>query len=194
MADANSVTFWKEIAAKYKDRPSILFELYNEPHDVSWDVWLSGGVAFTAAGMQQLYAAVRGTGANNIVIAGGLAWASDLSGVAAHAIQGTNVVYNAHIYDTGSSTPPAGGWASGWDHNFGSLSAAYPLISTEFGTMDCSTTFVSQLIAYFDSHRMSWTAWAWYPGGCSFPAIVSDWNGTPAMGMGQTVQQALLGY
>ena len=62
----------------------MLFELYNEPHDVSWRVWKSGGDAgdgCQAVGMQQLYDAVRATGAENLVIIGGLDWAYDLSGV-----------------------------------------------------------------------------------------------------------------
>ena len=74
------------------------------------------------------------------------------------------------------------------------LNASNTVIATEFGVSDCSTTYVSQLIAYMNSHGMSWTSWAWYPGGCGFPAITSDWTGTALSGMGQTVQQALLAY
>ena len=35
----------------------ILFELYNEPHDVSWAIWRNGGGVsdFVAVGMQALY-------------------------------------------------------------------------------------------------------------------------------------------
>ena len=43
MPDRNSLTFWKDVAEIYKDHPAVLFDLYNEPHDVSWDVWLKGG-------------------------------------------------------------------------------------------------------------------------------------------------------
>jgi len=84
MADTNSITFWSELAAVYKNDGRVLFELYNEPHDVSWSVWKSGGATgagWTAAGMQQLYDAVRGAGADNLVIAGGLSYAYDLSSV-----------------------------------------------------------------------------------------------------------------
>ena len=85
MADTNSVTFWSEVAARYKDDGRVLFELYNEPHDVTWT---SGRTAarpasgWEAVGMQQLYDAVRAAGAENLVIIGGLDWAFDLSGVA----------------------------------------------------------------------------------------------------------------
>ncbi len=43
MPDRNSVAFWKDVAAAYKNHPAVIFDLYNEPHDVSWDVWLKGG-------------------------------------------------------------------------------------------------------------------------------------------------------
>ncbi len=40
MADQNSVTFWADVANKYKGDGRVIFELYNEPPDVSWDVWV----------------------------------------------------------------------------------------------------------------------------------------------------------
>src|SRR5262249_52406435 len=92
MADTNSITFWTDVAGKYKGDGRVLFELYNEPHDIIWDVWQNGGPSgdgFTVAGMQQLYDAVRGAGADNLVIVGGINWAYDLTGVTTgHRIQG----------------------------------------------------------------------------------------------------------
>ena len=51
--------------------------------------------------MQELYDVVRtrdGAGADNVVIAGGIGWAFDLSGVASHRIQGYNIMYATHPY------------------------------------------------------------------------------------------------
>ena len=101
MADDNSLTFWSEVATRYKGDGRVLFELYNEPHDVSWGVWKSGGddgVGWHAAGMQQLHDAVRAAGAENLVIVGGLNWAFDLSGVPRSRISGHNIVYATHPY------------------------------------------------------------------------------------------------
>jgi hypothetical protein len=190
MADANSILFWQGVAAAYKQDGRVLFELYNEPHDITWDVWLNGGNAgdFTAAGMQQLYDAVRSTGAQNIVIAGGLNWAYDLSGVATHPIQGQGIMYATHPYDQNNWKPP-----SSWDANWGYLTATYPVIITEFGSFDCSTSYASQLIDYADAHGASWTAWAWYVSGCDFPSLITDWAGTPSP-PGQAVKDALARY
>ena len=37
------VAFWKDAAIRYKDNPAVLFELFNEPHGISWQVWRDGG-------------------------------------------------------------------------------------------------------------------------------------------------------
>ncbi|MEP7120882.1 MAG: cellulase family glycosylhydrolase [Byssovorax sp.] len=190
MADQNSITFWSEVAAKYKSDGRVLFELYNEPHDVPWDVWRSGGASgdgFTAAGMQQLYDAVRATGADNLVFIGGLDFAFDLSGVPAHRVQGYNIVYASHPYDYANKQPGT------WDKAWGFLAATDPVALTEFGTFNCSTGYYSQLIQAADAKKVSWTAWAWYPGGCGFPSIINDWSGTPSE-PGKIVKAALLGY
>jgi hypothetical protein len=44
-----------------------------------------------------------------------------------------------------------------------------------------------------DAHAAGWTAWAWYPGGCAFPALIDDWSGTPSA-TGTIVRAALQGH
>jgi len=191
MADQNSVTFWGEVAARYHNDGRVMFELYNEPHDIPWATWRDGGPVdgYQATGMQQLYEAVRATGAQNLVLIGGVNWAFDLSGVANHRIDGYNIAYATHPYDVGGRTP------STWDHNWGYLTRTDPVVVTEFGnaTGSCATAYSDALIKYADSYGASWTAWAWYPGGCKFPAIIDDWNATPSPS-GNVVKAALLGY
>jgi aryl-phospho-beta-D-glucosidase BglC (GH1 family) len=193
MADQNSKQFWSEVAAKYKDDGHVLFELYNEPNKISWDVWLNGGIVdgYTAVGMQALYGAVRGTGADNLVIAGGLNWAFNLSAVEASPIDGYNILYAAHPYDKSDDAPNV------WETSFGYLGSQdiAPVILTEFGDPNtkCTGAWDSSLIAYADARHISWTAWAWYPSGCSFPALISDWSYTTTV-QGDVVKAALLGY
>jgi hypothetical protein len=192
MADANSITFWKSVAEFYKDDGRVLFELYNEPHDITWEVWLNGGDAggFTAVGMQQLYDAVRSTGANNIVIAGGLDWSYDLSGVPTHRIQGQNIMYATHPYSRGNWKP-----VSSFDAKWGFVTATDPVIVSEFGdnVAECTFDYTAAVIAYADRCGASWTGWAWYPGGCTFPSLINDWAATPTA-MGQVVKDALTRY
>lgn len=188
MADQNSILFWQQVATKYKDDGRILFELYNEPHDITWDVWRNGGPSgdgFNAVGMQQLYDTVRATGANNLVILGGVHWAYDLSGVPSHAITGHNIVYATHLYNFPDKLPPA--WAQAW----GFLTDTYPVFITEFGNvMSCDPDYSSDVVDYAATRGLSWTAWAWYVGGCEFPSLITDWSGTPSP-EGQVVRAAL---
>src|SRR5262249_39639046 len=74
MADANhSRAFWTSVANAFKGDPTgVVFDLYNEPHDISWQCWRDGvscsGVSFQVAGMQSLVNAVRATGATNLIV------------------------------------------------------------------------------------------------------------------------------
>jgi endoglucanase len=214
LPDADSVTFWQQAAKTYASYPNVLFELYNEPHPLGaslsalWRCWRVGCpvvndtsyelvcncqqlYSYQGVGMQDLVDAVRGVGANNLVLVGGTNWGFDLSGVPIQPLTGTNIVYDTHPYPyNGKNT------VSEWDAAFGELSATYPIISAESGEYDCQSTFLSQLIPYFDAHHISWLAWAWFVGGnpCNFPQLVTDYNGTPASAMGTYIYQTLLGY
>jgi endoglucanase len=192
MADVNSLTFWSQLAARYRNDGRVMFELYNEPHNVSWRIWKFGGETsdgFQAVGMQQLYETVRSTGAQNLVIIGGLDWGYDLSGVPANRIDGYNIVYSTHPYNNSPERLPGR-----WDQYWGFLTLSDPVIVTEFGDMgDCSAEFNAQLVSYADAHAAGWTAWAWFPGGCTFPGLIDDWAGTASLS-GTVVRDALRGY
>src|SRR5262249_45945188 len=69
-----------------------------------------------------------------------------------------------------------------------------PVIVTEFGDTSpaCSAAYGTDVIAYADAHEAGWTAWGWFPAGCSFPALIDDWQATPSP-IGAVVRTALLG-
>jgi endoglucanase len=193
MADANSLTFWSQVAARYANDGRVLFELYNEPHDVSWSVWKSGGDSgsgWHVVGMQQLYDAVRTAGANNLVVIGGLDFAYDLSEVPGNRIAGYNILYATHTYNNSSEKAP-----SSFGLYWGNLTKTDPVIVTEFGDFGtaCSPKYNADVVKYADAHFASWTAWAWYPGGCGFPSLITDWMGT-ASAAGAVIKAALAGY
>jgi len=191
MADSNSITFWQQVAAKYKGDGRVMFELYNEPQIIPWNVWRNGGTVdgWNAAGMQQLYDAVRGAGAENLVFIAGINWAFDLSGVASNRISGNNIVYVTHPYDEN------GKQQNNWDSAFGGLTSTDPVMATEFGnTMSCDTSYVQKLIPYMDAHGMSWAGWAWYVSSCNFPSLINSWGVDSPSPSGQIVKMALLSY
>jgi hypothetical protein len=134
-----------------------------------------------------MYAAIRSVGAEHTVIVGGLNWAFDLSGIATHALDGYNIAYATHPYDYD------GKQIGDWPAAFGFAASKYPIIMTEFGQYCATNTYVADLMNYVESLGIHWTAWAWYVQGCAFPSIISDWNGTPYPGVGETVKRYMAG-
>jgi hypothetical protein len=205
MPDDNSTTFWHDVATHYANNSAVLFGLYNEPHDGSWSVWENGGTVtegstqYHTPGMQALINTVRATGANNIVVAGGLSWSANdsgvLSGYALSDTTGNGIVYDAHVYP----------WTGNWDTDFGNVSNTYPVLAGEVGappdndpnfswagSYPSDRTWMPSVLTYLDSHNVSWTAWAFYPG--DLPGLISDWNYTPTSYFGQYIYSRLLSY
>ena len=172
-----------------------MFELYNEPHDVELERLEAAAPtrkAGTAVGMQQLYDTVRATGAENLVVIGGLNWAYDLSGVPANRIAGYNIVYATHPY-----TDPAGparrrtGTRLGLpDRDRSGRSRPSSAIS---GRRPARTDYSAQLIRTPTRTSRAGPRGPGIPGGCTFPALIDDWAGTPSP-TGTVVKAALLGY
>jgi hypothetical protein len=207
MPDQNSVPFWKEVAAVYKNHPAVIFDLYNEPHDVSWDIWQKGGTVadknqktgdrkkFEAAGMQTLLDSVRATGAKNVVIVGGLDWSYDLSGfLKGRALpdpNGNGVIYANHAY------PFKGDTVERWLEKMEKAAKTLPLIVSEFGSDPrggagrTGEQWVRQVLQVLEDHQWAWTAWDLHPH--ASPCLVSDWKYTPTPHFGVWVKQVLAG-
>jgi hypothetical protein len=81
------------------------------------------------------------------------------------------------------NSPKAGGWSTYVlpMNQFG------PLIATEFGTFDCSSSFVKTLLKYMTQNQISYTAWALWPqdsggpgglGACGYPSVMTPVPGS----------------
>jgi hypothetical protein len=218
---AEHVAFWKDVATKYKNHPAVIFELFNEPHGTSWEIWRNGGFVadkdtpaeednfltpeekalntrgFHAVGMQALVDAVRGVGAKNIVVAGGLDWAYDLSGIArGFALDekgGNGLMYATHIY--------AG--KRDWQGKVLVIADKYPIMVSELGantkkfdfmpaeSQEDAATFVPRILGFIQQHKFHWTAFSLHPG--SAPVLISDWKYTPTPEWGALAKRALAG-
>ncbi|HYX50709.1 MAG TPA: cellulase family glycosylhydrolase, partial [Ktedonobacteraceae bacterium] len=207
MPDSDSVRFWKRVATLYSSYSNVLFELFNEPHPGPWSCWATPCTitndtswvsdcvctqtfTYQSVGMQALVDAVRGAGTTNLVLVGGMDWGYDLSQIATYPITDTNVVYDTHPYPYNGKQP------ANWDASFGNISNSYAVISAESGEYDCGTSYMSQLLSYFDAHRIGWISWSWVSAGsiCKYPQLITDYSGMPAAQMGIFIYQYLRGY
>lgn len=212
MPDQNSVVFWNNVATTYKNHPAVLFDLYNEPHDVTWDIWRKGGrvtersrdrrtgttteTTYQAVGMQTLLDTVRATGARNVVVAGGLDWSYDLSGILAGRSlsdpKGNGVIYANHAY------PFKGDTVEQWIAKMETATKTLPVIVSEFGsepgrsqTAETSEHWVRRVLQVLEDRQWDWTAWDLHP--AAGPRLISDWNYSPTPYFGAWVRQALAG-
>lgn len=189
MANKASLRFWKEVAQEYKGFGTVLFELYNEPVNISKHTWLHGDATY--AGYQALYDAVRSTGAKNICIFNGLDYGYDLSFVNQNfEVKGTNLIYGSHPYNEKGDANYMGSGGS-FAQNFAGVINRYPLIFTEFGVNESSyfptgyQAVYERIIQYAVSNHISYTGFAWWveqnnPN--TFPALIKDFKGTPLNG------------
>lgn len=209
--------FWTDVANHYKDHPGVIFELFNEPHDLTWDVWKNGGpvtdkkksdsnavtenseklTTTHCIGMQALVDAVRNTGAQNLIIAGGLDWSYDLSGIlqgyALDDRHGNGIMYSTHCYP----------WKSGWQKAFLDAAEKYPVFIGEVGCEiepmpfipknlhEDPYTWAPDILGAIQQHHLNWTAWSFHTR--SSPRVLLDWDYTPTPFWGAFVKQALAG-
>lgn len=177
----HSVAFWDSVAREFRDNPGVMFELYNEPHDVSWQCWRDGcdmPGGWRAAGMQQLLDTVRATGATQPVIATGLDWGGDLSGWLAHHPHDPagQLVAGWHQYDFGGCMA-----VSCWESNVLPVARQVPVVATEVGQTDCGSDYIVSMLRWLDSHGISHLTWTWNDwDGCGGPALLTDYDGTPS--------------
>lgn len=189
MASADhSPLFWTEVATAFKNDPHVLFDLYNEPHDVSWSAWHSGGGSY--AGMQQLIDAVRATGATNIVVASGLDWGNDLSGWLANrpTDPAGNLVAGWHAYQFNPVNTQAK-----WDAIIAPVAAQVPVLCSEFGDHACNPGYLSALMSWCDSKNVGYIAWTFQPdpgNSCTSIQLITARSGTPSQ-YGQPIHDHL---
>jgi endoglucanase len=234
MADAAlAPTFWDSVARRYGSNPLVAFDLFNEPQYLApYDstdgagtktysigyraqIWHDGGLVrshlpgnppYLAAGMQQLYDAVRATGATNLVFVSGTRpqpdgigslspGGYDLRVAANDPLTGTNIVYASHPYygPNCTTTPSDLGTAAM------AVASTAPTMFTEFGTA-CSNgllgaQYIQNVISYANSHGIGYVAYQWesYYATSSYGLYASNSGYSPSI-IGQPVHDDLLSH
>jgi endoglucanase len=216
----HSQDFWRSVAATFADRPAVVFDLFNEPFPYAetdtpraWACWRDGGCMLTsvnsgkpyrAKGMNELIAAVRSTGARNVVLAGGIYWASGMRQWLAYRPTDPlgQLAASFHAY---SFNPYCASLAC-FERDLAPLAEQVPLFVGEIGpTLTLGPTeidkfcppsaivaggFATSTMDWLDAHSASWTAWTWNPWSECW-ALVKSFDGTPTDIWGREVQRRL---
>ncbi len=196
MADADHApAFWSSVATAFKSTSAVIFDLFNEPYNISWSCWRDGGVCagtpYAVAGMQTLVTAVRDTGATNVLMAGGLAWSNDLSQWLAYRPNDPlgNLVAAWHVYNFNACNTSAC-----YDNVVAPVMQQVPLVAGELGENDCGHSFIDTTMNWLDAHGGGYVGWSWNTANCANgPALITDYTGSPtAFGQGLQAHLAAL--
>jgi aryl-phospho-beta-D-glucosidase BglC (GH1 family) len=215
------VEFWRDAAIHYKNHPGVLFDIFNEAHSISWAVWRDGGwvderktaadedsflpaneqarakQGFESPGMQKLVDTIREVGADNVIIAGGLDWAYDLSGIVeGYALtdpSGHGIMYSTHIYN----------WKKGWADKVLRAAEHHPIFVGEVGAdvkkmsfipaelQEDPYTWAPDMLGLIQKYRFHWTGWSFHPR--TTPVMIIDWSYAPTPFWGEFAKSALAG-
>lgn len=186
MPDAESAPrFWVELATEYRFDRSVLFDVFNEPHDVGWTCWAQPCLLrnpwlgwYQAVGLPELLAAVRSTGARQPVLLGGIDWASDLGGWLAHAPHDP-----AHALVASNHTYESTACYQRCRDALARIARRFPVVTGELGEIDCRRRYINPYMRWADRHGISYLGWTWNTGNgwdCTGgPTLITDYAGHP---------------
>lgn len=200
MPDSESLAFWRSVAAQYADRPSVLFDAFNEPYsrydaadrlvfDLSWECWAAGGcqapveddrsateqggATYDAQGMSDVVETIRAAGAEQPILLSGLDYANDLSRWAEVVPDDDQLVAAFHAYDFKDCTRRC------WEEVIAPLADEVPVLTSELGATDPLDGFVVDYLQWAEDHDIGSLLWVWaeHPGDPM--ALVEDLSGRP---------------
>jgi len=220
----HSLAFWSDVAAAFGQDDGVVFEPFNEPYPMNnqdstaaWSCWRDGCTAnvaprgttpatYVAVGMQALVTTIRGAGARNLILLGGVQFSNTLSQWLDYKPSDpmNNLGATWHAYNFNACVTQ-----DCWDGAPATVAAAVPLVATEFGERDCASTFVAPLMRWFDAHAAGYLAWAWDAYGPCTPYVSAmqpgnpfsligptqnDFSGSPNTGYGQAIFDHLTSF
>jgi len=176
MPDADhSPAFWSSVARAFHGNRNVIFDLYNEPHDVTWKCWRDGCGSW--AGMQRLVDAVRSAGGRQPLMLGGLAWSNDLSGWLRWRPRDPlhQLIASFHLYNFNTCST-----AACWNTTIAPVARTVPVVTGELGENDCGHGFIDTYMPWADAAGVSYLGWTWDTWDCkNGPALISGYDGTP---------------
>ena len=148
----DAVAFFSEMAQTYGSHPHVIYEIYNEPLNVSWSDTIKPYA-------EKVIAAIRAHDPDNLIIVGTRKWSQRVDEAAADPIADPNVAYTLHFY---AGTHKADLRAIAQK----ALDAGVALMVTEWGTMDSTGdgkidhASVSEWMTFMKANHLSHASWA----------------------------------
>lgn len=121
----SAIDFFKEMAQTYGNTPNVIYEIYNEPLQISWSSVIKPYA-------QAVIQAIRAIDPDNLIVVGTPAWSQDVDVAANDPITGyINIAYSLHFYAATHKQALR-------DKATYALSKGVALFITEWGTCEAS--------------------------------------------------------
>jgi endoglucanase len=88
---AEAIAFFERMAQKYGSYNNVIYELYNEPLQISWSQVIKPYA-------EAVISAIRSIDPDNLIIVGTPTWSQDVDVASQDPIMGTNIAYTLHFY------------------------------------------------------------------------------------------------
>ncbi|MES2822964.1 MAG: cellulase family glycosylhydrolase [Pseudomonadota bacterium] len=168
---AQSIAFFQEMATKYGNKTNVIYEIYNEPLQVSWSAVIKPYAI-------DVIKAIRAIDPDNLIIVGTPTWSQDVDVAALDPIVGYgNIAYTLHFY-AGTHKQ------SLRDKAALALSRGIPLFVTEWGSTDASgdgavnVTETNAWVAFMKANHISNANWSLTDKAEGSAALVAGSSGT----------------
>jgi endoglucanase len=144
--------FFGSISETYGHYPNIIYEIYNEPLNLSW-------VNVLKPHSESIITAIRSNDPDNLIIVGTPNWSQDVDAVIGHEIQGSNIAYSLHFY-TGTHGQSLRNKASA------AINAGLPLFVSEWGISEADAGGEINIdetnlwAEFLETNNLSWCNWS----------------------------------
>jgi endoglucanase len=183
--------FFGEMAEKYGNFPNVLFETWNEPHQIDWTTQIKPY-------HEQIVPVIR-KHTDNLIILGTRTWSQEVDTASQNPVQGKNLAYTIHFYAASMGADLRARVSS-------ALANGVAVFSTEWGT--CEYTGNGALnfqeaqawLDFFEQHHISDANWAISDKAESCAALnpgssgVGGWPATQLSRSGTWVRHSLRAY
>ena len=149
-----AIEFFENMARTYGDQPNVIYEIYNEPLQVSWSTIKNYAIPVIRA--------IRAIDPDNLIIVGTPTWSQDVDLAANDPIRGTNIAYTLHFYANG----PNGHRQPLRDKAQRALDQGLALFVTEWGAVNhlgqgnVDQSEVNRWMNFLEDNKISHCSWS----------------------------------
>ncbi|MDZ7764133.1 MAG: glycoside hydrolase family 5 protein [Melioribacteraceae bacterium] len=147
-----SKTFFDRVSTEYGNYPNIIYEIYNEPLNVSWNNILKPY-------SEEIIKIIRANDPDNIIVAGTPNWSQDVEDVINNEIEDDNIAYSFHFYSSTHKQELR-------DKAAEAINAGIPIFVTEWGMSEANGNGIIDNVSlnewadFLEANNLSWCNWS----------------------------------